>query len=78
MKILTFVPKQYYDSPGARTYEYVSFVEVLREMGHTVHSLDHILEAKVDKDAFNDLALSMIKTGGYDLMIVVTYQDEFH
>jgi len=77
MKILSCVPCQYYDNPGVGTYEYISFVEVLRRMGHEVHAMDHKVQAALDQEGFNSFFLSVVKHGGYDLVIVVTHRDEF-
>ena len=77
MKILSCVPCQYYDNPGVETYEYISFVEVLRRMGHEVHAIDHKVQAQFDQEGFNRFFLSIVKHGGYDLVIVVTSRDEF-
>ena len=77
MKVLSCVPCQYYDNPGVGTYEYISFVEVLRRMGHEVHAIDHIVQAQLDEDGFNRFFLSIVKHGKYDLVIIVPYQVEF-
>lgn len=77
MKILSCVPCQYYNSPGTQTYEYISFVEVLRKMGHEVHAIDHKAQSNFDKEGFNRFFLSVSKHGKYDLIIIVTHRDEF-
>jgi len=77
LKILSCVPCQYYNNPEVQTYEYISFVEVLREMGHEVHAIDHNVRAKIDKEEFNRSFLSLVKKGKYDLVIIVTHKDEF-
>lgn len=59
------------------SYEYISFVEIPRQMGHTVHHLDHILMASWDKEHFNDIFMTLVKTGFYDLILVQTFQEEF-
>lgn len=77
MKILSCVPCQYYNSPGVKTYEYLSFMEVLRKMGHTVYAVDHKVQSKLDRLRFNDFFLSIVKHGNYDLVWIVTHRDQF-
>ncbi len=77
MKIFSCVPCQYYNNPEIQTYEYISFVEVLKRMGNEVHAIDHKVQAKMDKEGFNRFFLSVAKHGRYDLVIIVTHRDEF-
>jgi hypothetical protein len=77
MRILTCCPHGYYSKLQGTSYEYISFVEIPRQMGHTVHHLDHVLLAGWDKIHFNDFFLKVVKNGGYDLVLIQTYQDEF-
>ncbi|MCX7050016.1 MAG: glycosyltransferase [Candidatus Sumerlaeota bacterium] len=77
MKILSCCPLAYYQYSSALTYEYLSFVEIPRRMGHTVHHFDYPMMVHAGREAMNDFFLSVVKTGGYDLVFVMTQEDEF-
>ena len=77
MKILVCCPRGYYSKLTGDSYEYLSFVDELRRMGHRVHHYDHILGAAGGREALNDFILSILRHGGYDLFLVVTHKDEF-
>lgn len=77
MKILSCCPMGYYGQTTGDSYEYQSFVEVLRYMGHRVHHFDHVLNVRARHEAMNDFFLSIIEKGGYDLILVMTSRDEF-
>lgn len=77
LKILTCCSLGYYSNSKGNSYEYLSFVEVPRRMGHAVHHYDYVQAAAEGKEAMNDCFLSAVKDGGYDLVLVVTYKDEF-
>ena len=77
MKILSCCPLGYYSKTTGTSYEYLSFVEALRQMGHGVHHYDYRLAAGPSCKAMNDFVLSIVKHGGYDLVIIVTRRDEF-
>jgi spore maturation protein CgeB len=77
MRILSCCPKGYYSGATGTSYEYLSFVEAPRRMGHQVDSFDYQLEMNAGREAMNETVLSQIKQGGYDLVIVVTHEDEF-
>ena len=77
MKILSCCPPGYYAKTTGVSYEYLSFVEIPRLMGHTVHNFDFHLACKYGKDHMNDFFLSIVKNGGYDLVFIQTYKDEF-
>lgn len=77
MKILSCCPQGYYIKASGSSYEYVSFVEELRTIGHTVHHYDHVFAAQAGKEAMNDFFLSIVKHGNYDLTLIVTFAGEF-
>ncbi len=77
MKILSCCPYGYYANASAKSYEYVSFVECLRAIGHDVHHFDYIQQAGINREAMNAFFLSLIKSGGYDLVFVMNHKDEF-
>lgn len=77
MKILSCCPRGYFAKDTGTSYEYISFVEIPRAMGHTVHHFDHLLLAPHDKNSVNEFFLSIIRNGSYDLVLIVTAGDEF-
>jgi len=77
MKILSCVPYRYYGHDSTVTYEYLSFTEVLRKMGHLVDFFDYIGQCQINHEGMNDFFLSIVKGGGYDLVIVMIHSDEF-
>ena len=77
MKILSCCPRGYFGKATGMSYEYISFVEILRMMGHTVHHFDHLLLATRDQRHINDFFLSIVKNGSYDLVFVMTAGDQF-
>jgi len=76
MKILCCVPHEYYGIPGTVSEIYSYFVQSLREMGHIVHHFDQVHQS-FDRIAMNDFFLSIVKNGGYDLVLVNMIEDEF-
>jgi len=78
MKILSCVPYNYYGDTSTETYEYLSFVEVPRQMAHTVHHFDYNRQHGINPDAMNDFFLSTVKNGAYDLVIIQTNADQFY
>ena len=77
MKILSCCPKGYYARSTGTSYEYLSFVEEPRRMGHQVDHFDCRLETRAGRETMDETFLSRVKQGGYDLVIVVTHEDEF-
>lgn len=77
MRILSLCPLGYYNNARAVSYEYLSFVEVPRAMGHTVHQLDPVLGAAANKQAFNEQIVHLARTGGYDFIFSNLFDDEF-
>jgi hypothetical protein len=77
MNILSCCPKGYYSRAAGSSYEYLSFVAIPHSMGHRVDHLDFVREAAAGREAMNDRFLSMVRSGGYDLVLVVTHEDEF-
>ncbi|MCX7049701.1 MAG: glycosyltransferase [Candidatus Sumerlaeota bacterium] len=77
LKILSCCPQGYYSQSAGKSYEYVSFVEVPRGMGHCAHHYDYRLAAEAGREAMNDFFLSVVKNGGYDLVMVMTNTDQF-
>ena len=78
MKILSCVPYEYYGDIGTETYEYLSFVEIPRQMAHTVHHFDYERQHAVNADAMNEFFLATVRGGGYDLVIIQTNADQFY
>ena len=77
MRILSCCPWSYCGGTTGPCYEYLSFVEVPRRMGHAVHHFDHGRMARVDRDHMNEFFLSVVRNGGYDLVFVMMRRDEF-
>lgn len=78
MKILTCTPYYYYSSQKAIDPISIYFTKIPEKMGHKVHFFDFMGQARENKDRMNDFFLSIIKGGGYDLVIIATYDDEFY
>ena len=76
MKILSCVAYGYYGRIGGASYEYLSFVDCLRQMGHEVHHFDYRQAAGINKEAMNAFLLNLARSGGYDLILIITKQDE--
>ncbi len=72
MKILSCCPRGYYAQSKGVSYEYLSFVEMLRRMGHDVDHFDHLA---APNERVNDEFLSAVDTG-YDLVIVMLHKNE--
>ena len=77
LKILSCVAHGYYASEAVAAYEYISFVDCPVAMGHVVHHFDYRRQAIIDREAMNAFFLTLVKTGSYDLVVVVTNKDEF-
>lgn len=77
MRILSLCPLGYYNSARAVSYEYLSFVEVPRAMGHTVHQVDPVLGALANREAFNEQVVHLARTGGYDFIFSNLFEEEF-
>ena len=77
MKILSCVPYHYYHHPKAIEPSFLYFTRIPEQMGHCVHAFDFIEQHRVSKDRMNDFFLSIVKGGGYDLVMVTTHEDEF-
>mgnify|MGYP000165086477 CR=1 FL=1 len=76
MRILACCPYGYYGGRAA-SYEYLSFVEIPRRLGHTVQHFDYAAAAAANREAMNEFFLHAAKTGGYDLVFVMTLGEEF-
>lgn len=77
MRILSCCPWRYYSTTSGSSYEYESFVEVPRRMGHKVHHFEYKLAAAAGRDEMNDFFLSIVGRGAYDLVLIMTHRDEF-
>ncbi|MBW1804584.1 MAG: hypothetical protein JRJ85_28130, partial [Deltaproteobacteria bacterium] len=78
MKILTCTTYHYYDDPRMVAPEFLWFTEIPRQMGHQVCFFDFKEQARINKDAMNELLLSAVKGGGFDLVLINPIQDEFY
>ena len=76
MRILACCPGGYYSRAAGTSYEYLSFVDAPRRLGHHVDHLDHVREAAAGRDALSASFLSRVRAGGYDLVLIVTHADE--
>jgi spore maturation protein CgeB len=77
MKILSCCPRGYYGKATGTAYEYHAFVDEPRAMGHTVHHFDYWHAGLFNREGMNDFFLSIVRNGGYDLVIVMLHDDEF-
>lgn len=77
MKILVCTNYHYYGDPRIVDPWFLPFTATPRQMGHQVHFLDHYAKARINKEILNDFFLSVVKNGGYDLVLIVLTQDEF-
>jgi hypothetical protein len=77
MRILSCCPRGYCGAPETVSYEYLSFVEVPRSMGHQTDHFDHRLMAARDRADMNRRFLAAVRGGSYDLVMIVTHEDEF-
>ena len=77
MKILSCCPLAYYSQVSGESYEYLSFVDTLRKMGHRTHHFEHVQAASAGREPMWDFFLSILRNGAYDLVLVMTHLDEF-
>ena len=78
MKILSCVPYHYYHHPKAIEPSFLYFTQIPEQMGHRVHAFDYIKQHQINKQRMNDFFLSIVKNGSYDLVIIMTHEDEFY
>lgn len=78
MRILACVRHSYYGDPVAVNQNYYNFVEQPRRLGHEVVHFDYEEHALVDKDSMNDLYISLLRGGRFDLVLTETRLDEFY
>lgn len=78
MRILTCTPYHYYSEPQVVEPTAIIFTEIPRKMGHKVCFFDFHEQARLNKDAMNDLLLSAVRGGSFDLVIITLVQDEFY
>ncbi len=78
MRVLSCLYRTYYGDPNAVNPFYFYFVDLLRQMGHSVAFFDHYEQATLNKDAMNDSFLALLRGGGYDCVLVESVADEFY
>ena len=77
VRILSCCPRGYYAQCQGVSYEYLSFIPPMCQMGHHGHHWDHILLAARGRQQMNDFFLHIVRHCGYDLILIVTFRDEF-